>query len=154
MLRLKAFDNSWGNLDTKFVVLNIKLCFTCSGRTCVKRLQSSKLLWPRLSKNVLFPLCTSNDNSDFWQKCSLSSKKLVLSKTSNMQSWKLAKIKFCSKPKMQNSGYTKPLNWNFNESGTELLLFKIGCFEVMENVKKLKFKGNWAELWPKSFMLR
>ena len=47
---------------------------------------------------------------------------------------------------MQNSGYTKPLNWNFNESETELLLFKIGCFEVMEDVKKLKFKGNWAEL--------
>ena len=28
------------------------------------------------------------------------------------------------------------------------------CFEVVENVKKLNFEGNWAELLPKLYLLR
>ena len=40
----------------------------------------TKILWRGFSENFIFVLYTFSDDSNFWKKCSYSSKKLVLSK--------------------------------------------------------------------------
>ena len=42
--------------------------------------------------------------------CIHTQKKQLYPKTTNKQIWKLSKVKFWSKPNMQNSAYKKPLN--------------------------------------------
>ena len=76
ILSPKSYANSFGNVYTRFAILDIKFGFTCF----TKILWSSKILWPGLSENFLFALYISNDDSNFWKKCSFGSEKLVLSK--------------------------------------------------------------------------
>lgn len=86
---------------------------------CTDKLWSSKILWPGLSKSFPFALCISNDDSNFWKMSSFGSKKIVLSKTNNKQSWKSSKVKFWPKPNVQNVAYAKPISLELD--ATDLL---------------------------------
>lgn len=48
ILSLKALGNSWGNLCTKFFMVNTIFVIFVVNRTCTKTLQSSRIFWPWL----------------------------------------------------------------------------------------------------------
>ena len=61
----------------------------------------------RLFENFLFTLFTSNDDSNFCQKCSCDSKSYFYQETNKRQSWKFIEVKFWPKPNMQNGAHPK-----------------------------------------------
>ena len=50
---------------------------------CTKILQYSKILWPGLSENFSFALCTSKDDWIFWKKLIFLKKDIYIKKPTN-----------------------------------------------------------------------
>ena len=57
---------------------------------------------------------------------------------------------------MQNSAFTKPSNLELECEWLALYFYSKleKCFEVTENIKKIKFEGDLVELWLKICLLR
>ena len=88
ILSLKSIGNSWGNLYSKFAMLDITIRFTCGESDLYSKFLYCTLYWrcnvskyyDQDSDNFLFVLYTSKDDPNLWKKYSLGSKRLVLSK--------------------------------------------------------------------------
>ena len=108
-------------------------------------------------RNFPFTLYTYNVDSTLWKKCSFCSKnvssikKLLISKAESFVKSNFDINQIC-KTVFTQSHYI----WNFGATDWHFVFFKrlVKYFEVMENIKKLKFEGDWDELWPKICLLR
>ena len=120
------------------------------------------MFWPGLnifvflSTKFSFALYTSNDNSSLWKKQSFGWKMLVLSK---MYQW--SRLKGFWSYVLTQARYAKSyLHKNIKFGTLAQLNYFIfyqrleKWFEVIENVNKLKFEGDWAELRPKVCLLK
>ena len=67
-----------------------------------------------------------------------------IEKTTNDKTLKSSKVNFRPKSNMRNIAYTKPLNLGLSHNWLALYLQQRleTRFEVIENVKKLKFRGD------------
>ena len=66
--------------------------------------------------------------------------------------WFFSNINFWVNANMQNSAYKKLLNLKLSRNSCCLLIFLLNLekgFAIVKNVKKLKFEGNWDEIWAK-----
>ena len=68
ILSVKSFNNSWGNSRTKFIILDIKYCFTCGDSNLSEIIKKLQNLMARIVWKFYFALYSSNDYSTFWKK--------------------------------------------------------------------------------------
>ena len=75
------------------------------------------------AEDFSFDLYTSNDDSSFWKKWSFWLKEINSIKELPISKLKLSKVRFWSKPKMQNRVYTKSLNLELYRYWSALCLY-------------------------------
>ena len=108
--------------------------------TCTKALQSLRISWPGVSENFCLTLYTSNDDSNLWEKCSFSSKLLVL-------------FKNCHLAKLNQSCKIELIKTIIFGISTELtdLIFLLKIWEMdryYTKCKNMKFERSWVKLRP------
>ena len=84
---LKLFGNSWSDSYTKFVILDIKVGFTCGESDLYQNIVKVQNIFPLFSILSMI-IQISWKNNYLAQKC-----KFYL-KTTNNQGWKVSKVKF------------------------------------------------------------
>ena len=147
-------------------MLDVKYRFTCGDSDISEIIKMCKNILTRINWRFSFTFYSSDDDPTFWNKCQFWLKNVIsLRKQLIRKVESFLKSKYWSQPRAQYSANNKPLNLKTFTKLTHFIFtfyiyiyflfsYLLICFEIKENIQKLKWEGDWGKFQPKIFFLR